>query len=213
MNLYLFGCGGHGKVILDILLRQGRSVTAFVDDAPPAAMSEIHGVPIYSSACLPTLDRDRSRWIVAIGHNRQRQRVAAKLTYLGFQFTTAVHPSAQIGMGVKLAPGTVVMANGVINADTKVGQHVILNTGATIDHDCVIGDYCHIAPGCSVCGQVQLDDHVFLGVGSRIAPNLSIGENTVCGAGAVVLRSLPAGILAYGCPAHIMCSLDSGEMS
>lgn len=204
MEIYLYGCGGHAKVILDILRKQQRCVTAFVDDNPPAGIEQIHGVPVYlASELLPTISPN-SQWIVCIGNNRIRQNIAQKLNNQGLSFTTAIHPSAKIALGVDIRPGTVVMANAVINTDTKIGHHAIINTGSTIDHDCIIGDYCHIAPGCSICGQVQLHQGVFLGVGSSICPSIQIGEHTTCGAGSVVVKSLPSHCLAYGCPAKII---------
>ncbi len=205
MDIYLYGCGGHAKVILDILHQQGRVVRALVDDNPPPGITHIHGVPIQpATEILPTIPGDRTQWIVAIGNNRIRQHIADKLKSQGHSLTTAIHPSAQIGLGVEIAPGTVVMANAVINTDTKIGEHVIVNTGATIDHDCTIGDYCHIAPGCSLCGQVQLGAGVFLGIGSSVCPGVEIGDKTTFGAGSVVIRSLPSHCLAYGCPAKII---------
>lgn len=202
MEIYLYGCGGHAKVILDILHKQGRVVTALVDDNPQLGVEKIHGISIWqASTVLSAIRSDCSQWIVAIGNNHIREQIAQKLTCLGYAFTTAIHPSAQIAIGVEIAPGTVVMANAAINTDTKIGHHAIVNTGATIDHDCTIGDYCHIAPGCSLAGQVQLGKGVFLGIGTKVCPGVEIGDETTCGAGAVVIRSLPSHCLAYGCPA------------
>jgi sugar O-acyltransferase (sialic acid O-acetyltransferase NeuD family) len=205
LDIYLYGCGGHAKVILDILDQQGRTVTALIDDNPLSKGTQMHGVPVQLSAeILAKIPCDRSEWIVAIGNNRIRQRIAEKLQNQEHSFTTAIHPSAQIALGVEISPGTVVMANAVINTDTQIGHHVIVNTGATIDHDCIIGDYCHIAPGCSLCGQVKIGAGVFLGVGTSICPSIEIGEWTTCGAGSVVIHSLPSHCLAYGCPAKII---------
>ena len=205
MDIYLYGCGGHAKVILDIFYQQGRVVTALVDDNPPPGITQIHGIPVQSAAKkLPTIKCDRSQWIVAIGNNQVRQQIANKLNQQGHSFTTAIHPSAQLALGVKIAPGTVVMANAVINTDTQIGHHVIVNTGTIIDHDCIIGDDCHIAPGCSLCGQVKLGNGVFLGVGTNVCPAVEIGNQTICGAGSIVIRPLPSHCLAYGCPAKIV---------
>jgi len=205
MDIYLYGCGGHAKVIVDILYRQRQVVTAIVDDNPPPEITEIYGIPIYSSADkLMTIDVENSQWIVAIGDNRIRKYIAQKLTNLGYSFTTAIHPSAQIALGVEIAPGTVIMANTAINTEAKINHHVIVNTGTTIDHDCIIDNYCHIAPGSSLCGQVRLGKSVLLGVGTKVCPGVEIGEETTCGAGSVVIHSLPSHCLAYGCPAKIV---------
>lgn len=204
MGVYLYGCGGHAKVILDILTQQKRVITAFVDDNPPFENKKIHGIPIYHSAEILGNPTPNSQWIIGIGNNLIREQIAKKLASLGYSFTTAIHPSAQVGLGVYIAPGTVVMANAVINCDTKIGQHVIINTGATVDHDCIVSDYCHIAPGCSICGQVTLNKSLLVGVGSSVCPGIEIGQETTCGAGSVVTKSLPSNCLAYGCPAQVI---------
>lgn len=203
--IYLYGAGGHSKVILDILHQQSRPVQAILDDQPSPDRPKIYGVPVrQASLALAAIAPSQGEWIVAIGNNRIRQKIAMNLSRQGYRFTTAIHPAARIGLGVTLGPGSVVMANAVINPDTRVGQHSIVNTGATIDHDCVLGDYCHVAPGCSVCGQVQIGSGVLLGVGSCVCPGVEIGAATTCGAGSVVIRSLPPNCLAYGCPARVV---------
>ena len=40
-----------------------------------------------------------------------------------------------------------------------------------------------------------------------VCPGVSIGENTVVGAGAVVVRDLPAYVIAVGNPARVIRSL------
>ncbi len=203
--IYLYGSGGHAKVILDILHKQNRWPEAFLDDNPPHEKKQIHGVPIYlASEILPKIDPKNSQWIVAIGNNKIRQQIAHQLQNQGHTFTTAIHPSAQIALGVEIAHGTVVMANAVINTDTKIGHHVIVNTGATIDHDCIIKDYAHIAPGCALCGGVKIGERVLLGVGSAVCPTMEIGDGTICGAGTIIVKSMPSDALIYGCPGKII---------
>jgi sugar O-acyltransferase (sialic acid O-acetyltransferase NeuD family) len=206
MDIYLYGCGGHAKVILDILYKQGRNVKALIDDNPPLGITHIHGVPVKKTSpqTMAEVECDSSQWIVAIGSNHVRRRIVEKLESFGYLFTNAIHPSAEIGYGVKIGCGTVVMANAVINVDTEIGDHVIINTAATIDHDCKIGDFSHISPGCHLCGQVSLNESVFLGVGSKVIPGVSVGEHTLCGAGSVIVKPLPSSSLAYGCPAKVI---------
>ncbi len=205
MDIYLYGCGGHAKVILDILYEQGKRVKALIDDNPPSEVKEIHGVPVKksSSELFDEIDCECSQWIVAIGNNSIRKKITAKLEYLGYFFATAIHPSARVSRNVEIGKGTVIMANAVVNIDTKLGEHVIINTCASIDHDCQINDYCHVAPRGCICGNVSLGEGVFLGAGTQVIPGISIGNDTTCGAGSVVVKSLPSSCLAYGCPATI----------
>lgn len=43
-----------------------------------------------------------------------------------------------------------------------------------------------------------------IGLGAILLPGIEIGERAVVGAGAVVTRSVPAGVLVMGCPAHVV---------
>jgi maltose O-acetyltransferase len=54
---------------------------------------------------------------------------------------------------------------------------------------------------------ITIGDNVWLGGGVIICPGVSIGANTVVGAGAVVVRDLPANVIAVGNPARVVRSL------
>jgi sugar O-acyltransferase (sialic acid O-acetyltransferase NeuD family) len=187
-SLYIYGSGGHSKVILDILFKQGRTVTALIDDNPK--QPAIFDVPVLPSTVLPTLLPETSEWLIGIGNNQIRQTIAQQLHQLGHRFTTAIHPSAQIGLGVTIDSGTVIMANAVINSDSQIGQHVIINTGATIDHDCTIGDYTRISPGTTLCGHVTIGSHCLLAVGTKAVPCLTIGDRFTCSPGSIITTSI-----------------------
>jgi maltose O-acetyltransferase len=51
---------------------------------------------------------------------------------------------------------------------------------------------------------IVIGDNVWLGGGVVVCPGVSIGENTVVGAGAVVVRDLPANVVAVGNPARVV---------
>jgi maltose O-acetyltransferase len=54
---------------------------------------------------------------------------------------------------------------------------------------------------------IAIGDNVWLGGGVIVCPGVTIGENTVVGAGAVVVRDLPANVVAVGSPARVMRSV------
>ncbi len=51
---------------------------------------------------------------------------------------------------------------------------------------------------------IVIGNNVWLGGGTIVCPGVSIGDNTVVGAGAVVVRDLPANVVAVGNPARIV---------
>ena len=56
---------------------------------------------------------------------------------------------------------------------------------------------------------ITLGDNVWLGGGVIVCPGVTIGANTVVGAGSVVLRDLPADVVAAGSPARVIRALDA----
>lgn len=51
---------------------------------------------------------------------------------------------------------------------------------------------------------IVIGDNVWLGGGVIVCPGVTIGENTVVGAGAVVVKDLPANVVAVGNPARVV---------
>ncbi|WP_405001050.1 DapH/DapD/GlmU-related protein [Hydrogenophaga palleronii] len=52
-----------------------------------------------------------------------------------------------------------------------------------------------------------IGDGAWLGGGAIVCPGVTIGENTVVGAGSVVVRDLPANVLAVGNPCRVVRQL------
>ncbi|HWE44073.1 MAG TPA: DapH/DapD/GlmU-related protein [Gemmatimonadaceae bacterium] len=74
-----------------------------------------------------------------------------------------------------------------------------------------------VTPGAGACvnlGAVFLDpapitigSRCWLGGGAIVCPGVSIGEDTIVGAGSVVVRDLPARVIAAGNPARVVREL------
>jgi len=127
--------------------------------------------------------------------------------------SAVVHPSARlakevqvdervvIGQGVEIGSGT------SIGAGSVIGANVIVNTGATVDHECVIEDGVHIGPGVHIGGKARIGKGAWIGIGSTLTDRAAIGAGTIIGAGAVVVRDIPANVVAYGVPAKVIRNL------
>jgi maltose O-acetyltransferase len=55
---------------------------------------------------------------------------------------------------------------------------------------------------------ITIGDNVWLGGGVIVCPGVTIGANTVVGAGAVVVRDLPADVVAVGNPARVVKAVE-----
>lgn len=197
-KVYVYGAGGHAKVVISTLQSAGYTVSAALDDDPQKRDGRVLGVPVLSAA-LEVESLTGQLAVIGVGDNGVRKAIAER--FKNNKWATVVHPKANVHRSVQLGPGTVVFAGAVIQPDTVVGKHSIVNTGATVDHDCVISDYVHVAPGVHLAGGVHLDEGVFLGVGSAVTPGTKIGRWTFVGAGGVVVNDLPRNIEALGVPA------------
>jgi len=81
-------------------------------------------------------------------------------------------------------------------------------TGIVIHPDAVIGPNCTLMQGITIgtdrTGVVpRIGGHVDIGAGARILGGVTIGDHAQIGANAVVLRDVPAGMVAVGVPATI----------
>lgn len=201
MGYYIFGAGGHGRVVLDILLAAGEEVLGFLDDNLALAGEWRYGYPVLGDL-RSVSPAPEHKILVAIGDNYARQRVLAEAEELGFRPGIVVHPSAVLCREVELGPNTVVAAGAVVGPGTRLGRNVIVNTGATVDHDVWVGDNVHISPGVNVAGGVEIGNNTHIGIGAVVLPGVKIGPDVVIGAGAVVSDDIPAGVTAVGVPAR-----------
>lgn len=202
----LYGAGGHAKVIIDILEKEGRyEIAGIIDDNSKLQGKHLQGYKIIGGfEVLLSSDYQGCKLIIAIGENRVRKGLYERVKVLGYEFASAVHPSAQIAKDVSLGCGTVVMANAAINPGAVIGKQVIINTGATIDHDCVLGDFVHISPGAHLAGNVTVGELTHIGIGASVVPGVKIGRNSIIGAGAVVIDDIPDNVTAVGVPARVI---------
>lgn len=209
-KIFVYGASGHAKVVIDIIERQGLYDIAFlVDDDPVLNNSTFYGYHVIGGKKELLDARDQIRGgIVAIGSNRVRIAVADWLTGNGFDLVSAIHPLAQLGRGVTVAVGTVIMAGAIINSDSRIGRNVIVNTRASIDHDCTIGDGAHVAPGATLCGTVSIGAGSFVCAGTTVIPNLIIGHSAIVGAGSTVIHEVPDCEMVAGSPARHIKKLE-----
>ncbi len=195
-KIILQGGGEHARVVLDSLLSSGRTVVALFD---PKYTGELFGVPqrgAYDARIYP-----EALAVVAIGNNSVRKR-AVSLTRQ--KFTNVIDQTAAISRFATYGKGNMFLQRTIVQAMSRLGDHVIVNTGAQIDHDCIIEDYVHVAPGVVLCGGVQVGEGTLIGAGAVAIPGTKIGKWAVVGAGAVVTRDLPDYALAVGNPARIV---------
>lgn len=206
-EVVILGAGGHARVLIDLLRRQGGLEPVAVL-APDRSLlgGELLGVPIIGDDdALGAFDPARVALVNGVGST---QRVAARRDLflrcrdLGFAFATLVHPNAIVAQGVSLGEGAQVLAGAIVNTGARVGEDSIINTAAVVEHDCLIGAHAHVATGAILAGGVILRDGAHVGAGATVIQGLTIGPRAVIGAGAAVIRDVEADTVVVGVPAR-----------
>lgn len=194
-NVIIFGAGGHGNVIADIVALSGDILLGYLDDKD---LSQLPNSNYLGNLDTVSLYTGKASFIVGIGDNQTRKKIMEKLNVAWY---TAIHPSAVIGSDVTIGEGSAVFANAVINTRSRLGRGVIVNTAATVDHDSILGDYTHISPGVHLGGTVSIGPETWIGIGASVINNVAICEKCIIGAGAVVIQNINKSGVYIGVPA------------
>lgn len=200
------GCGGHGRVVLDILVNAGEhEVVGFVDSNPDMTGRRVDGIKVLGRPDdLPRI-RDQlgaQHTIIAVGDNGARRALSDYVEAAGFELINAIHPSANLARNVILGRNIVIAAGALVCAHCQIGDSVILNTGCLVDHESLIGTATHICPGARLAGRVTVESGAFVGIGATIIQNVRIGYEAVVGAGAVVTHDVAPMSTVVGVPAR-----------
>jgi len=203
----ILGAGGHGKVVADALLLEGRQILGFVDP-DPAVHGLVHlGLKVLGAdevlSEYPTSDIELVNGIGSGRDTSARASLFERLVRRGYAFTGVFHPRATWSQFASFGAGVQLMAGCVVQVGAQIGDNVIINTAASVDHDCRIGPHVHIAPGAVLSGSVSVGAGTHVGTGARVIQGVHIGSGCTIGAGAVVIRDVPDNEIAFGVPAHL----------
>ncbi|HEX9018476.1 MAG TPA: NeuD/PglB/VioB family sugar acetyltransferase [Anaerolineaceae bacterium] len=196
--IIVFGGGGHGKTIIDLLRAMGtyRVVGVFDDTLPQG--TDVLGVPVLGGS------QDLEEWhdrgihlavnaVGGIGNVTVRLKIFDLLARAGFTCPAVVHPSAVIERSAVLEAGVQVCAQAYVGSAARVGFGTLVNTGVIIHHDCVIGQVVNLSPGATLAGNVRVENHAQIGMLATVNLKITVGEGAMLGNGCTVKADVPAG--------------------
>ncbi len=115
--------------------------------------------------------------------------------------------------------------NSVVDYGCAIGSNVKIHNKVYVAQFTVIEDDVFIGPGVTLANDIHpgcpdalkcmrgpcINKGAQIGINCCILPRVVIGEFSVIGAGSVVTRDIPAGVIAYGNPAQVIC--DIGDIN
>lgn len=208
-DVLIIGAGGNSRVIIDMIVRDGRyRVVGLLDDDPARRGETMTGVTILGSRSqLGALVRQGLRHaVVGIGCAKStavRRQVCRETRSAGCNIPSIVHPAAIIAGSVSMGTGLLIMAGAIVNPCVTIEDDVLINTGCIVEHDCVVEQGAFLGPGVKLAGNTRVGRYAFVGIGAVSVPGIHIGEESLVAAGAVLTRDVPARHFARGVPAVV----------
>ncbi len=194
--ILVYGGGGHGKSLIDLLRSLGvYRIVGVVDDGLNPG-ENVMGYPVLGGGdVLKQLYAKGVHLAInavgGIGNLAVRVKVFQKLAQAGFSFPAVNHPSAVVEPSATLSPGVQVFAQAYVGSEARLGFGAIINTGAIVSHDCILGDYVNISPGAILAGDVKIGSGVLLGMGATVNLGVTIGAGARIGNGATIKEDVP----------------------
>jgi len=197
----VIGAGGFSAEVVEAAELAGWTVTALYDDDEAAKGRAVMGRPCLGS--ISVFERGaKGRYIMPIGTNEVRQRIAVRLAAAGHEPIAVIDPRSAVSRTATVGPGAYIAAGAFVGPQVKVGRHAIVNAGVSIGHDAILGDYSQICPGARVSGYGVLGEGAFMGSNAVLGPGGVMGEWSKLGAASFANRTVAARTLAVGVPAR-----------
>ena len=115
-----------------------------------------------------------------------------------------------------------IWSNSVIDYGCKIGNKVKIHNHVYVSQFTVIEDDVFLAPGVTLANDIHpgcpdalkcmqgpcIKKGAQIGINCCVLPRVTIGEHAVIGSGSVVTKDIPAGVVAYGNPAQVICKIE-----
>lgn len=196
----LVGYSGHARVVADAAMQSGIRISYYTE------IREVENNPLGLKYLGNESENDFRGWgkhygfILGIGDNMKRVKLARIILSKGENLLTVIHPGSEVSEFASIGQGTFIAAQSAVNAFAEVGRFVILNTNSVVEHDCKIEEGAHIASGAVLAGKVRVGKRSFIGANAVIRERVTIGDEVTVGAGSVIIDDIPDGKTVVGSP-------------
>jgi len=177
-KILLVGGGGHCRAVIDVIEQEAKYEIVGIIDKEELIGSKIFGYEIIGcDNDLVDLYPKYSNALVTVGQiksNVVRVKLFKRLKEIGYTLPVIISSLAYVSKYAKIAEGTVVMHQALVNANAGIGSNCIINTKALIEHDVIVQSGCHISTGTIINGGVLVKENSFIGSNSTTKEAIEI---------------------------------------
>ena len=172
MNIAIYGSGGAGKEVFDLLQetpeeRAKWDEIVFIDDTVPSG--EYWNCRQFTFENFrKTFTPEEIRIVIAVGEPKFREDLYNRVKEAGYSLTPPILHRLAFASDTAVLGEGVVLQDGVrVSPETELGANTFVNHRSMIGHNCVIGKHCQISANVMIAGCVNIGDTVFAGVSSE----------------------------------------------
>jgi sugar O-acyltransferase (sialic acid O-acetyltransferase NeuD family) len=204
--IVLVGGGGHASDVLQVIeaanaARPAYHVVGILDDAEIDHRRFI-GRDVAQIGSIDDIGAVDATYVLCLGWPWTRASLARRVGERARPAAPIVHPSADVGIGVELGPGSVVFGYAHLSPFVRLGAHGLVSYLSSVGHDSSFGDHAGIMPGAAVSGGVTGGHRVLVGTGAVVREGVCLGDDVRIGAGAAVIGDVADGLTMTGVPAR-----------
>lgn len=205
-TISILGSGTYGEVILELAVQLGYKVRYFYDDDLTKIGEKCGNIVVKDTISnLLSLELRDQQYVIAIGNNLIRSRIAKKLKEKGAFLITLIHPRAELCTSSKIGEGCIIHANSFVWSKCVIDSFSIISPGVVIAHHTKIGECSFVSAGSNVGAGIEVNELSFIGIGSTLMTGVkTIGRNSYIGAGSVIIKDVPDNAVVVGNPGRII---------
>lgn len=197
-RIVILGAGGFGQEVAWVIGRLNEvrpvfEILGFADDAEAKREGMCGSYPLLGSIETVKKRFEATGFFCAIGDNRTRQAVTAKMRAAGHEPETVIDPSAVVAPRVEIGPGCYIGIGSVVSVGVRLGEGVFVNHDVTVGHDVTVAGFAQLCPGVRISGGCGIGEGTLVGSNACTIPCVRVGAWATIGAGAAVMREVQEG--------------------
>ena len=165
-KVIIFGASTLAEMLFDLSKSSHLEIIGVVDDsgAPTGNLKSIY-LGKFEDVSKNGSDYD---WLVAIGENKNRRKIADRLASYDFSLTNFIHELAYVSSISNVGFGNIIFPFAYIGNNVSIGNGNIFMPHVNLSHDVVVSNYCFFGPSVSIAGFCEINQYSKFKTGSKL---------------------------------------------